>query len=87
MHVKSLLFRNGVVDRNGGVDFGGDIVDEIGRVAPLLDGVDCALVEDLQSADGLDGLYAAIFGDDGVEGNLALNVCGFGYRRVDRRGG
>ena len=45
--VMCLLFGDGVVDRDRGVDLGGDVVDEVGGVAPLLDGVDRALVEDL----------------------------------------
>src|SRR5579862_2850438 len=80
-----LFAGNGVVDGDRGVDLGGDVLDEVGFIAPLLDGSDSALVEDLESADGLELFDRSVFIDDGVEGDGSLNVGCLCHRGIDGR--
>ena len=86
MQIAGLFVGDRVADCDGGVDVGGDVIDEVGFVAPLLDGVDRALMKDFEATDRLDLLHFASLRDDGVEGDLSLNVRRFGYGRVDRGG-
>jgi len=63
---------------DGGFHFYGLVVEEVGAVAPLADGVEGGLLEDGGAAEDAEIGDGAVFGDGGGEDYCALDVHGLG---------